>query len=246
LTFQEAAALPVVALTTVEAYDRAAVKPNERVLVIGASGGCGMFGVLIGKVLGAKVTGICSTKNVPFVVELGADEVVDYRNSSSMEVLLAQKGQFDVIYDTVSSFDPADPNYEVRTIPGSFGTAHSLLGSPPLDLCFGREAVTSPSMDSQWTGCALPWCCPCFCSPFAAVRNCCAYSLGLSIAKAHAAAAWQDMWVTRPLLGMKAQRAGYELFLLVPTRDRITRLTEWFDSGNSLFHLDYLFRCTAI
>lgn len=71
LTFAEASGLPVVALTSLEAYDRSNLSKDHQVLVVGASGGCGIFGVLFGKILQAEVSAICSGKNIPFVKELG-------------------------------------------------------------------------------------------------------------------------------------------------------------------------------
>lgn len=99
-------------MTTVEAYIRGNLKKGDHVLVIGASGGCGIFGVTIAKAKGAKVTGICSTKNVDFVKKLGADNVVDYKDPAQMKKLNESGQIFDVIYDTVSSFEAVDPDYE--------------------------------------------------------------------------------------------------------------------------------------
>ena len=104
--------MPVVALTTQEAYVRGKLKKGNHVLVIGASGGCGIFGVTMAKAMGAEVTGICSTKNVDFVKKLGADHVVDYKDAAQMKKLNESGKIFDVIYDTVTSFEEVDPDYE--------------------------------------------------------------------------------------------------------------------------------------
>jgi NADPH:quinone reductase-like Zn-dependent oxidoreductase len=109
----EAAGLPIVALTSLEAWKRSNLQVGQNVLVIGASGGCGTFGVSIAKALGAKsVTGICSTRNIQLVSKLGADIVVDYKSQKDMNTLINGGEQFDIIYDTVSSYAPEDPNYE--------------------------------------------------------------------------------------------------------------------------------------
>ena len=113
----EAAGLPVVALTSLEAWDRTFLVAGQSVLVIGASGGCGTFGVSIAKSMGALVTGICSTKNVATVNKLGADFVVDYKKKKDMQELIQKGQQFDIIYDTVTSFAPEDPDYEVDMRP---------------------------------------------------------------------------------------------------------------------------------
>ena len=79
VTFEEAAAAPVAAITALQAVrDRGHVQPGQSVLINGAAGGVGTFAVQIAKALGARVTGVCSTKNLEMVSEIGADEVIDY------------------------------------------------------------------------------------------------------------------------------------------------------------------------
>ena len=79
LSFDEAAACPISAVTALQAVrDKARVQPGERVLIIGASGGVGTFAVQIAKSFGAEVTGVCSATKMDMVRALGADHVVDY------------------------------------------------------------------------------------------------------------------------------------------------------------------------
>ncbi|MEU8247854.1 NAD(P)-dependent alcohol dehydrogenase [Nonomuraea sp. NPDC048916] len=79
LTFVQAAATPVSALTALQAVrDSGQVQPGQKVLIIGASGGVGTFAVQIAKTYGAEVTGVCSTTKVDLVRSLGADHVIDY------------------------------------------------------------------------------------------------------------------------------------------------------------------------
>jgi NADPH:quinone reductase-like Zn-dependent oxidoreductase len=79
VTFEEAAAVPVAAVTALQALrDKGHVEAGQNVLVNGAAGGVGTFAVQIAKALGARVTGVCSTKNVEMVSEIGADGVIDY------------------------------------------------------------------------------------------------------------------------------------------------------------------------
>jgi NADPH:quinone reductase-like Zn-dependent oxidoreductase len=79
LSFEEAAAVPLAALTALQGLrDDAGLRAGDSVLIIGASGGVGTFAVQIAKALGADVTGVCRTRNVDQAESLGADHVVDY------------------------------------------------------------------------------------------------------------------------------------------------------------------------
>jgi NADPH:quinone reductase-like Zn-dependent oxidoreductase len=79
LSFEEAAAVPVAALTALQALrDHGRVQPGQRVLINGASGGVGTFAVQLAKSFGADVTAVCSAGNVDQARSLGADRVVDY------------------------------------------------------------------------------------------------------------------------------------------------------------------------
>jgi NADPH:quinone reductase-like Zn-dependent oxidoreductase len=82
--------------------DKARLKPGERLLVRGASGGVGSVAVQIGKAFGAHVTALAGPKNLDFVRSLGADEVLDYTTTHSSGL-----GSFDVIMDTVGTQHPA-------------------------------------------------------------------------------------------------------------------------------------------
>ena len=97
LTFEQAAAVPIAATTALQGLrDKAQVRPGQRVLVNGASGGVGSYAVQIAKALGAEVHGVCSTRNVELVRSLGADRVFDYSRED-----FAKSGQrYDVIFDT--------------------------------------------------------------------------------------------------------------------------------------------------
>jgi len=79
VTFEEAAAVPVAALTALQALrDKGRLQPGQKVVINGASGGVGTYAVQIAKALGGVVTAVCSTENVEQARGLGADCVCDY------------------------------------------------------------------------------------------------------------------------------------------------------------------------
>jgi NADPH:quinone reductase-like Zn-dependent oxidoreductase len=100
MTFEQAAAAPVAAITALQALrDKGGLAPGQKVLINGASGGVGTFAVQIGKLMGAEVTGVCSTRNVELVRALGADHVVDYTQQDFTQA----DEQYDLILDNVGS-----------------------------------------------------------------------------------------------------------------------------------------------
>jgi len=105
LTFEEAAAVPVAAVTALQGVrDKAGVRAGHKVLVNGASGGVGTFAVQIAKAFGAEVTGVCSTRNVELVASLGADRVIDY----TREDFVHSGQRYDVIIDIAGGRSIAD------------------------------------------------------------------------------------------------------------------------------------------
>jgi NADPH:quinone reductase-like Zn-dependent oxidoreductase len=95
LSFEEAASLPIAALTALNGLRRCGVRKGTRVLVNGATGGVGHFGVQAAKAKGAQVTATCSAGNRELAMELGADEVFGYNGDNT----ISEGIQFDAILD---------------------------------------------------------------------------------------------------------------------------------------------------
>jgi NADPH:quinone reductase-like Zn-dependent oxidoreductase len=97
LRFEEAAAVPLAALTALQALrDEARLQPGQRVLVNGASGGVGTFAVQIARILGARVVAVASGRNRALLEQLGAHEVMDYTVQPPTDVLPRVDVFFDV------------------------------------------------------------------------------------------------------------------------------------------------------
>lgn len=128
-TFEQAAAVPVAALTALQALrDKGRVKAGEKVLINGASGGVGTYAVQIAKALGAEVTGVCSTRNVDMVQSIGADHVIDYKRSD-----FTHGGQlYDVVVDIIG-------NHSLRAVRGVLNPG-------------GRLVMVGGPSDDPWIG----------------------------------------------------------------------------------------------
>lgn len=98
-SFEEAAAVPVAALSALQSLREGQVQSGMRLLVNGASGGVGTFTVQLARAYGADVTGVCSTRNMELVRSIGADHLIDYTKED-----FTRNGQrYDLIIDAVGN-----------------------------------------------------------------------------------------------------------------------------------------------
>ena len=105
ISFEQAACLPIAGVTALQGLrDKGKVETGKTVLINGAAGGVGTFAVQIAKSFGARVTGVCSARNVELLRSIGADEVIDYNHED-----FARSAQhYDLLFDLVGNRSLSD------------------------------------------------------------------------------------------------------------------------------------------
>ena len=143
ISFEQAAAVPVAAFTALQGLrDKGRIKPGQKVLVNGASGGVGTFAVQIAKSFGTEVTGVCSTRNLDLVRSIGADHVIDYTKED-----FTRSGQrYDLIYDAVGNRSTSD--YKRALTPEGVCVIAGFSGLPRLF----EHLVLAPRMSGNRVG----------------------------------------------------------------------------------------------
>jgi NADPH:quinone reductase-like Zn-dependent oxidoreductase len=145
LSFEEAAAVPVAALTALQGLrDQGHIQPGQKILIQGAAGGVGTFAVQIARAFGAEVTAVCSTGNIDQARSLGADHAIDYtqedftRNGQHYDLILAVNG-----YHPISAYRRALTPRGIYVMAG--GTLAQLLQAlllgPRMSKAEGKKMV---------------------------------------------------------------------------------------------------------
>jgi NADPH:quinone reductase-like Zn-dependent oxidoreductase len=160
MSFEEAAAVPIAAVTALQALrDKGGIRPGHKVLIDGASGGVGTFAVQIAKSFGAEVTAVCSTRNLATAGSIGADHTIDY----TRENFATSGRRYDLIIGANAYHSPSDYRRALNPggvyvmvgggatirpllVVGLLGPFLSLFGSKKT--CFMIAKVTNRDLDA--------------------------------------------------------------------------------------------------
>ncbi len=115
LSYEEAAALPIGAMTAIYLFEKANLKNGQKVLVYGASGSVGSYAIQIANQNNLTVAGVCSRSNFEMVKSLGADRLIDYKTEDYSE----SKEKYDVVFDAVGKTTKAKAK-KILNVGGTF------------------------------------------------------------------------------------------------------------------------------
>jgi NADPH:quinone reductase-like Zn-dependent oxidoreductase len=134
VSFEDAAALPMAAMTALQALrDKAGIQKGQRVLIVGSAGGVGTFAIQLAKYFGAEATGVCSSKNIQQTLSLGADYVIDY----TKEKFTSQDKRYDIILGINGNY-PLTAYRKTLTSNGTYVMVGGSLSQIFKSLVFGR------------------------------------------------------------------------------------------------------------
>jgi len=136
MAFEEAAAVPVGGNTALFILNKGNIQPGDKVLIYGASGSVGTYGVQLAKHFGAEVTGVCSSKNLDLIESLGADRVIDYTQEDFTQIGEA----YDVIFDAVGKLSAFDCRQALKK-DGTFLTTSSSTKDSVENISYLKELI---------------------------------------------------------------------------------------------------------
>jgi NADPH:quinone reductase-like Zn-dependent oxidoreductase len=143
ISFEEAASLPLVGLTSIQALERVGLKENDRILIHAGSGGVGSFAIQYAKSKGAYVYTTTSTKNVAWVKALGADRVIDYKKEDYKSIA----SDLDLVFDTLGG-DYTLEAFQIIKIGGKVSSIASVPDEETAGM-MGMEGYTLPENFSK-------------------------------------------------------------------------------------------------
>lgn len=143
MSFEEAATTPLGSLTALYFLRKANVSNGQKILIYGASGSVGTFAIQLAKYFGAKVTSVCSQKNIDLVKSLGTDYSIDYTTTD----ITSLKEKFDVIFDAVGKISKSDFR-KILSHNGRFVSVKSQSRPTQNDLHFIKMLIESENLIS--------------------------------------------------------------------------------------------------
>jgi NADPH:quinone reductase-like Zn-dependent oxidoreductase len=146
ISFEAAAASGMAAVTALQSLSKnGKIRPGQKVLINGASGGVGTFALQIAKAFGADVTAVCSAGNLDKARELGADHVIDYikedftKNGHKYDVIIGVNG-----YHPISDYKRAlSPNGVYMMVGGAGAQMAQAMFVGPLTSMIGNKKLTN-------------------------------------------------------------------------------------------------------
>ncbi|BAX78575.1 NAD(P)-dependent alcohol dehydrogenase [Labilibaculum antarcticum] len=163
MDFDEAATLPLAGLTALQALRNIGkIHKGMNVMINGCSGGVGSFAVQLAKAFGCKVTGVCSSRNIQFVKDLGADCVIDYMEQN----IVSLQEEYDIFFDVVGNQEYLKVKHIlqrggvfVTTLPSFnillLGSIHNLVSSKKMKTVFVKESKADLEMLADFVDAGL-------------------------------------------------------------------------------------------